>query len=196
MQEWTQVVGDVAQDPLVQWAFKESVRAIVRRVQRGREAAAAHSEAGPALAPIPHRAEKPVTVTSDEMTGTELAESLLQGAGNERMRAATRLLGAYREGFWLRRLIEDQELADAAGRPLINRSGQHPSVDWSALGRLFLRTGWSRRASVSEAVMLESAVSLVGGSVVELRQVIHALDHGELQLVMRALEAAAYGKEG
>ncbi|MER7577905.1 hypothetical protein [Streptomyces sp. NPDC126514] len=53
---------------------------------------------------------------TDDMTGGELAESLLRDVGNERMRAATRLLGAHRNGFWLRRFLDDHELAEAATR--------------------------------------------------------------------------------
>ncbi|WP_406424170.1 hypothetical protein OH809_03335 [Streptomyces sp. NBC_00873] len=134
-----------------------------------------------------------MTVTSDGMTGDELAESLLQGVGNERTRAATRLLGAHRDGYWLRRLIDDQELADAVGGPLIDRSGINPAVSWDALRRLMLTLGWSRRASRSEVAVLEIAASLVGECAVQLREVIHAVDRCEFRLILRALEEAAYG---
>jgi hypothetical protein len=128
------------------------------------------------------------------MPGAELADSLLRSVGNERMRAATRLLGAHRDGLWLRRFLEDRELADAARRPLIDRSGAHPSVDWDALGRLMLTLGWSRRASGSEVAVLEFAASLVGSGAVQLQRVILAVDEEELRLLVRALEEAAYGE--
>ncbi|MEU9274882.1 hypothetical protein [Streptomyces sp. NPDC048341] len=38
------------------------------------------------------------TTVTDGRTGEQLAEELLQGVGNEQMRAATRLLGAHRNG--------------------------------------------------------------------------------------------------
>ncbi|MBT2509416.1 hypothetical protein J7I98_26755 [Streptomyces sp. ISL-98] len=133
-------------------------------------------------------------MATDDMTGEELADSLLRDVGNERMRAATRLLGAHRDGFWLRRFLDDQELSDAAGNPLIDSSGTHPSVDWTALGRLMLTLGWSRRSSSSEVAVPEFAASLVGSGAVQLQQVIQAVDEGEFRLLVRALEEAAYGE--
>ncbi|MFD9469897.1 hypothetical protein [Streptomyces goshikiensis] len=38
----------------------------------------------------------------NETTGAELAAKLLQGVEHEHVRAATRLLGSHRDGFWLR----------------------------------------------------------------------------------------------
>lgn len=72
------------------------------------------------------------------ITGKELADDLLQGVSSEQMRAATRLLGAHHDGYWLRRFFEDQELADAAGQPLLDHAGPHPSIDWNAVGLLLL----------------------------------------------------------
>ncbi|WP_329192419.1 MULTISPECIES: hypothetical protein [unclassified Streptomyces] len=132
-------------------------------------------------------------MTAESMTGAELAESLLQDTDDEGIRAATRLLGAHDNGFWLRRLMEDRTLETAADRPLVKRSGGHRSVDWDALGRLMLTLGWSRRASRSEVAVLEVAASLVGGCAVQLRQVIEALDGAEFRLVLRAMEEAASG---
>ncbi|THA51442.1 hypothetical protein [Streptomyces sp. A1136] len=128
------------------------------------------------------------------MTGPELAESLLRETDDAGVRAATRLLGAYDDGSWLRRLMEDRTLETAADRPMIKRSGAHRSVDWEALGRLMLTLGWSRRASRSEVAVLEVAASLVGGCAVRLRQVVEALDEAELRLVLRAVEEAADGR--
>ncbi|MGW7104388.1 hypothetical protein [Streptomyces sp. NPDC054838] len=128
------------------------------------------------------------------MTGPELAESLLQDTDDEGTRAATRLLGAHDDGFWLRRLMADRTLETAADRPLTKRSGARRTVDWDAVGRLMLTLGWSRRASRSEVAVLEVAASLVGGGAVQLRQVIEALDEAELRLVLRAMEEAAHGR--
>ncbi|MFJ5952573.1 hypothetical protein [Streptomyces noursei] len=66
---------------------------------------------------------------TDTMTGEQFAEDLLNGVGNECMQAATRFLGAHRGGYWPRRFEEDQELTAAAGCPLIDRGGRHPSVN-------------------------------------------------------------------
>lgn len=133
-------------------------------------------------------------MTAESMTGPELAESLLRETDDAGVRAATRLLGAYDDGSWLRRLMEDRTLETAADRPMIKRSGAHRSVDWEALGRLMLTLGWSRRASRSEVAVLEVAASLVGGCAVRLRQVVEALDEAELRLVLRAVEEAADGR--
>ncbi|MCZ0211343.1 hypothetical protein OZK63_38945 [Streptomyces sp. UMAF16] len=40
-----------------------------------------------------------MTTTVDGRTGVQLAEDLLRGVGNEYMLAATRFLGAHRDGF-------------------------------------------------------------------------------------------------
>ncbi|MFI5748894.1 hypothetical protein ACIBBE_23865 [Streptomyces sp. NPDC051644] len=103
-----------------------------------------------------------MTVTSESTTGDQLADSLLQGVGNEQMRAATRLLGAHRDGYWLRRLLEEEaELAAAADRPVVDRSGMHPSVDWDAVGLLMLSRPGALKCSRSEMAVLEVAASLV-----------------------------------
>lgn len=133
-------------------------------------------------------------MTAESMTGPELAESLLRETDDAGVRAATRLLGAYDDGSWLRRLMEDRALETAADRPMIKRSGTHRSVDWEALGRLMLTLGWSRRASRSEVAVLEVAASLVGGCAVQLRQVVEALDEAELRLVLHAVQEAADGR--
>ncbi|WP_318199180.1 hypothetical protein [Streptomyces sp. SCL15-4] len=140
--EWMDAVRALAKDPLVRLAVREGVREIARRARRGRGSAAVHSEARPATAvPSAGGTEKLVTTTVDGRTGEQLAEDLLRGVGNEYMLAATRFLGAHRDGFWLQRFAEDQELAAAAGRPLIDRSAKHPSVDWDPVGHLLMLTG-------------------------------------------------------
>jgi len=192
--DWVDTARELADDPLVRWVVGEGVRGIARRVQRWRPGAAAHSEAGPAPALIPQGTETPVTVTSESTTGEQLAESLLQGVGNEQMRAATRLLGAHRGGFWLRRFVDqEQELTAAADKPVIDRSGTHPSVDWDAIGLLMLSRPSAFNGSSSELAVLEVAASLVTRCAVQLGQVIRAVDDTEFRLILRALEDAAYG---
>jgi hypothetical protein len=93
-------------------ALEEGVRAIVRRVHRKPEGAAPHSGAGPTPASPPKGTETPVTVTDDCTTGAALVESLLQGVGNEGMRAATRLLGAHCGACWRRRRSSRRPPAD------------------------------------------------------------------------------------
>lgn len=127
----------------------------------------------------------------NETTGGELAAKLLRGVGHEHVRAATRLLGSHRDGFWLRRFAEDQELAQMAGRPLIDAA---EGIDWEALSRLMRTPGWSRSASEGETAVLEFAVSLVGDCAVNLRQVLRTVDATEFQLLLRALREAAYGE--
>ncbi|MET7534602.1 hypothetical protein [Streptomyces goshikiensis] len=188
--DWMSTAQDFVDNPWAQWAVEALVRAIAGRVRRGRSAAGAHSVgAGPIMAPFPEGTEKPVSVNSGA-TGVELAAAMLQGVGNEQMRAATRLLGSHRDGFWLRRFSEDQELVDAAGSPLIDGAS---GIDWDALARLMRTPGWSRRASGSEVTVLEFAVSLAGDCAVNLRQVVHAVDDSEFKLLQRALQEAAYG---
>lgn len=195
--EWMDAVRELTEDPLVRLAVGEGVRGIARRVQRGRRVAAAHSEAGPATpARDAEGTEIAVTTVADDRTGEQLAEGLLQGVGNEQMRAATRLLGAHRNGYWLRRFQTDRELAAAAGRELIDRSGTHPSVDWDAVGLFMVDQPWVFRCSDSELAMLKFAASLVGRCGVQLQRVVQAVDETELRLILRALEEAAYGDSG
>ncbi|MEU2717778.1 hypothetical protein [Streptomyces sp. NPDC007205] len=93
--EWIDAVRALAEDPLVRLVAGEVVRGSARRVRRGRGSAAAHSEAGPATtARDAEGTEIAVTTVADDRTGEQLAEGLLQGVGNEWMRAATRLLQA------------------------------------------------------------------------------------------------------
>ncbi|MFG3208039.1 hypothetical protein [Streptomyces sp. NPDC048192] len=127
---------------------------------------------------------------TDGRTGEQLAEKLLSGVGDERMRAATRLLGAHRDGYWLRRLLaEEADLSRSAGQPVIDRS-QAPSVDWDAIGDLLLSRSGALKASVSEMAILEVAVSLVVPLRVQLGTVIQVVDDNEFRLIQRALEEA------
>ncbi|MYR41275.1 hypothetical protein [Streptomyces sp. SID5910] len=194
--EWMETVRALAAEPLVRLVVGEGFRGIVRRVRRGHRAAAAHSEAGPATASTAERTETPVMVTGDSTTGAELAADLLQGVGNENMRAATRLLGAHRGGFWLRRLLEQEdELTAAADKPVIDRTGTHPSIDWDTIGLLMLSRPSAFKSSTSEMAMLETAASLVSRCPVQLGEVIRVVDENELRLILRAVEEAAYGEE-
>lgn len=136
-----------------------------------------------------------MVATTQNMTGETLAEDLLQGVGNEQMRAATRLLGAHRDGYWLRRFLGEQELAEAVDQPcsFIDRTGRHPSVDWNAVGLVLVTQPWVLRCSDSERAMLEFASALVGTTSVNLRRAINAADDGEFALMTRAMREAAYG---
>ncbi|GGV27979.1 hypothetical protein GCM10010277_09870 [Streptomyces longisporoflavus] len=132
-----------------------------------------------------------MTVMTDTTTGAQLAQSLLKDVGDEREQAATRLLGAHHDGVWLRRFTGDPDLAAAAGRPLIDRTGACPVVDWAAVRKLRLSLGWSRRASTGDLAVLEFACSLLGSGAIELRHVMGAVDRDTFRLLLRALEEAA-----
>ncbi|MFD3334637.1 hypothetical protein ACFWV1_18555 [Streptomyces sp. NPDC058700] len=134
-----------------------------------------------------------MTVISDSATGEELAESLLEGVVNEPMRAATKLLGLYHEGYWLRRLTDDQELASLVNHPLIDRSGRCPAVDWDGVGHLLKNPAWHLETSRSQAAVLQFAASLVSRCPVQLGRLIHAMPDGEFQLLLTALKEASYG---
>ncbi|RNG27763.1 hypothetical protein [Streptomyces botrytidirepellens] len=191
--EWIQALVEQMENPLVRLVAGESVRGIVRRVRRGRRAASAHSEAGPITALHAEGMEAPVTI-ADDRTGEQLAEELLRGVGNERMRAATRLLGAHRGGHWLRRLLaEELELTMAAGRSVIDRGGAHPSVDWDVLGHLMLTRPGVLKSSTSEWIVLQTAVSLAGSYAVQLGDVVQGVSEDEVRMIQRALEEAAFG---
>jgi hypothetical protein len=195
--EWMDTVRELAEDPLVRTAVGEGFRAIVRRVRRGRGSAAAHSEAVPANpAGATEGTETPMTNAMETARGEQLAGELLQGVGNEGMRAATRLLGAYRDGFWLRRLLDDEtELSAAADKPVIDRRGVHPSVDWDAIGLLMISRPGALKCSRSEMAMLEVAASLVSRCAVQLGAVVQAVDEDEFRLILRALQETAYGDD-
>ncbi|MCS0606007.1 hypothetical protein NX794_33085 [Streptomyces sp. LP11] len=192
--EWIDTVRELAEDPLVRTGAGVLVRGLgvlVRRVRRGRGSAAAHSEVVPAI-PAEATEEMGTPMTSATKTsGEQLAEDLLANVGNEAMQAATRFLGAHRDGYWLRRFEEDQELTAAAGGPLIDRDGRHPSVDWGAVGRLLNLTGSPvTRSSHSELLVLEFAASMVGECPIQLRSMIAVFDDSEFTAALRALRAA------
>ncbi|MFJ2193693.1 hypothetical protein ACIOJE_38055 [Kitasatospora sp. NPDC087861] len=131
--------------------------------------------------------------TDNDISGAALAEDLLQGVGNEQMRAATRLLGAHRNGYWLRRFIGDQELAAAtADHPLIDRDARRPSVDWDAVGLVLLDKPWILKASSSEKAVLEIAASLLNRCGVQLGRVLRAVDGREFRLILDALAEAGH----
>ncbi|MEV6669097.1 hypothetical protein [Streptomyces sp. NPDC051162] len=131
-----------------------------------------------------------MTVTGD---GMALAEAMVRGVGSGEMRAATRLLGAHRDGYWLRRFAEEDGIPPG-GPPLIDRTGTHASVDWTAVGLRLFDVPRSLTASTSELAVLECATSLVGRCGVTLRQVLRAVDDNEFRLITRAMTEAAYGE--
>ena len=131
----------------------------------------------------------PVACT-DCRTGEQIAEDLLLGVGNERMRAATRLLGAHQDGYWLRRLLDEEEdLTRAADQPVIDRSSA-PSVNWDTIGLLLATSRHALKASASEMAMLEVAASLMARCGVQLGTVLRVVDDTELRLIRRALDEA------
>ncbi|MFF0740236.1 hypothetical protein ACFYVL_07525 [Streptomyces sp. NPDC004111] len=137
-----------------------------------------------------------MTTTTDGTTGEQLAESLLQNVGSENMRAATRLLGAHHNGYWLRRFLREEggALAQEAGHPVIDRGEDGPSLDWEAVGFLLLARPPALGGSRNELAVLECAASLVTRCAVHLGEVIRAVDETELQLILRAIKEAASGK--
>ncbi|MEU0271863.1 hypothetical protein [Streptomyces sp. NPDC006307] len=141
-----------------------------------------------------------MTTVADDRTGEQLAESLLQGVGNEWMRAATRLLGKHRDGYWLRRFLTEQD-SQPEHLQYVDRSGTHPSVNWIGLAhRLMnefpLTDAPPIQGSRSELAVLRIATSLTGAAPLNLKAALEALDETELDLVQRAITEAATGEEG
>ncbi|MBT2545773.1 hypothetical protein J7E99_35125 [Streptomyces sp. ISL-44] len=132
-----------------------------------------------------------MTTTVDEMSGWQLADMLLEGVSDDRMIAATRMLGSHRDGFWLRRLLADEELAAMSSIPLIDRTGRHPAIEWDAMELLLLRRPHALTASRSEMAMLEVAMSLAGGLAVNLGKILCSVDDRDFKLIVRALVDAA-----
>jgi hypothetical protein len=116
------------------------------------------------------------------LTGEKLAVRLLQGLGNERIQAAVQLLGAHRQGFWLRELLRaDGVLHDALQ---IDPAEPPPStywIDWKRIGEL-LDEGL--RKSSSELAVLRVAASVAGDYPIVLHEVMHPLDRSEAKAVM------------
>ncbi|MGW1252267.1 hypothetical protein [Streptomyces sp. NPDC002535] len=197
--EWMDTVRELAEDPLVRTAAGEGFRTIVRRVRRGRGSAAAHSGAGPAItASGAEGTETAVTTVANGRAGEQLAESLLQGVGNEWMRAATRLLGEHRGGYWLRRFLDEQD-PQPEHLQYVDRSGTHPSVNWIGIAhRLMnefpLTDAQPIQGSRSEMAVLRIATALTGAAPLNLKASLDALDETELRLVQRAITAAATGE--
>lgn len=111
------------------------------------------------------------------------------------MWAATRLLGAHCNGYWLRRLLEEEpRRTEAADKPVIDRNGRHPSVDWDAIGLLMLSSPYVFNSSRRELAVREAVASLVSRCGVQLGTVAQAVDDHEVQLILRALQETAYGE--
>ncbi|OLO25489.1 hypothetical protein PZ61_0238060 [Streptomyces sp. MNU77] len=197
--EWWETVRVLAEEPLVRLVVGEGFRGIVRRVRRGRGSAAAHSETVPAIpAGGAEGTETAVTTVANGRTGEQLAESLLQGLGNEWMRAATRLLGEHRDGYWLRRFLDEQD-PQPEHLQYVDRSGTHPSVNWIGIAhRLMnefpLTDAPPVQGSRSEMAVLRIATALAGAAPLNLKASLEVLDETELRLVQRAITAAATGE--
>ncbi|AWZ08555.1 MULTISPECIES: hypothetical protein [unclassified Streptomyces] len=94
---------------------------------------------------------------NDSLSGEELA----RGVRNDGTKAAIQFLGADRDGYWLRRLLDDDELNAASDVvQLIDRSGRPPQVEWDALERLLASNPGAFAGS--DAAVLSVALSLVG----------------------------------
>ncbi|KOT80901.1 hypothetical protein ADK70_26965 [Streptomyces rimosus subsp. pseudoverticillatus] len=142
-----------------------------------------------------------MTTVADDTTGEQLAESLLQGVGNEQMRAATKLLGRHRDGYWLRHFLSEEE-SQAGPFACTDRAGAQPSINWYGVATHLIGhtvggalTHTPLVGSRSELTVLSIASSLADGTPIELREVLAPLDEGELRLVLRALQEAVYGED-
>ncbi|MEU3656440.1 hypothetical protein AB0E67_27265 [Streptomyces sp. NPDC032161] len=130
--------------------------------------------------------------TIDTTSGPAIAESLLHGIGNENWQAATHLLGAHRDGYWLRRFLAEEPAVLSglwgSSQLVASTDADAPSIDWEAVGaRLAANAGNWPKASSSESAVLQVAASLMGKWTVDLLRVVHVLDDVELRLVLRAL---------
>ncbi|MBT2542686.1 hypothetical protein J7E99_18680 [Streptomyces sp. ISL-44] len=131
---------------------------------------------------------------ADGMTGEQLAERLLHGVDSEPTRAAARLLGAHRNGYWLRRFLKDEWVfASAAEGPVIVRSGRYLRLDWDEIALLMQFRPSMFKASSSELAVLQVAVSLMSRCPVQLGDVTRAVEDKEFRLILRAQEEAACG---
>ncbi|REK91663.1 hypothetical protein DY245_03415 [Streptomyces inhibens] len=123
--------------------------------------------------------------------GHDLAERLVRPVGNVQMRAAVRLLGRHRNGFWLHLFCEQSAENESVGLgSLLEYPDGHPTVDWNAVGLRLLAGPWNV-GSPSELAVLRVAASLVGHCDVSLRQVLHQVDATDLPLITHALHEAA-----
>ncbi|WP_412075614.1 hypothetical protein ACLF6K_06790 [Streptomyces xanthophaeus] len=147
-----------------------------------------------------------------QLTGAWL-EPGLRPVGDRRERAATRLLGAYRDGVWLRRFAVVQKpfnrprvLRGEQNRPILDLTVDRPRIDWDAVHHLLADPcSWVRQAADGELAVLLFAASLVGPVPVSLESITQALsfsrsvdddeDEDSLWLLQRALEEAVTGEE-
>lgn len=125
----------------------------------------------------------------DQKHGEELLQHWM--FGNARTKAATRLLGAYRDGHWLRLISgEDEEFLEAATVPLVvYRYGEPPIIDWNAMEMNCdpgLFTG-----DATDFAVVEVAVSLVCERSVNLCNLVETVDMETMELICQALRAAA-----
>ncbi|MER5618112.1 hypothetical protein [Streptomyces sp. NPDC002215] len=118
---------------------------------------------------------------------------------DEGMRAATRLLGRYRNGYWLRRFLD--EAPQREHLQSIGRTGPYPKVFWPWIS---VRLASERsvcspiepfKASSSELAVLRTASSLAGGTAIVLKDVLEVLDGSELMTVQQVIIKFVTGSE-
>ena len=111
----------------------------------------------------PHgrRTHAPVRRGTHAQDGHDLAERLVRPVGNVQMRAAVRLLGRYRNGFWLHLFCEQSAENESVGLgSLLEYPDGHPTVDWNAVGLRLLDGPWNV-GSPSELAVLQGARTLM-----------------------------------
>jgi len=127
-------------------------------------------------------------MTTLDISGPELADRLLQDVGNEAVIAVVKLLGAHRDGFWLREFLDTGSPAHAALNTVDVLEGGQPWIDWHIVDELL--EGRKLKQSSSELAVLAVAASIAGPHRVNLARVLRAVDQAELKLIVTALGEA------
>ncbi|MEU3827494.1 hypothetical protein GT045_14430 [Streptomyces sp. SID486] len=120
-----------------------------------------------------------------------LARQLVEGVGNHQMRRATLVLAFFRDGYWLRRFVEEPELGAVVPRD------RPASVNWAGVREL-LRTpellddGRREPGTMGpHLAVLELAASLAAGHPIDLCRAATQLSGAEWRDALLRMESAA-----
>jgi len=121
-----------------------------------------------------------------------LMRQLVAGVGNYQMRRATIALGLFRDGYWLRRFVEDPALSGA-----VKPEGQPTWVDWDRVAELLETPELLDDDDLEPGTMgphlavLEIAASLGGGRPVDLKHAARVLPAAEWRRLQEVMAPAA-----
>ncbi|MFJ2742701.1 hypothetical protein ACIO3O_23890 [Streptomyces sp. NPDC087440] len=127
-----------------------------------------------------------MTDTVEDTAGTALAQVLVERVTDPCKRTATRLLGSYADGYWLRRHQDEAVLSREADLPVLHRAGGATCMDFDAIGLLLLAGPAALGGSPADVAVLEIAASLTTRCGVQLGQTVQHVSAADWTLILGA----------